>query len=303
MRMVFSQTAWLMAVHSSTFALVASADSMTVILNNGLVMPKVAFAANVWDPDTCKYATLAALSSGFRFVWSSVLIGNSCQAAQAQAIAAARNDSGGIPRQELFVSGTVNTGSCGGYDDCVAQTRSGAENQFQVLGEPLEMLMLDYPSRSGCDAIRGQWKVLSDLYQAKRVKSIAVSNFGSDELDCLKNTTVAPASNQLLACVSCGDPVPIVQQNAAAGGVVVQAYSPLGSGSLVNDPLLISIGGAHNKSAAQVALRWLLQHNVTIATQSTNPTYLAEDLDIFDFVLAASEMAQLDADHRRRQLR
>ena len=61
-------------------------------------------------------------------------------------------------------------------------------------------------------------------------------------------------------CVSCGDPVPVVAANAAAGGIVVQAYSPLGSGTLLHDPLLKTIGSAHAKSPAQVALRWLLQH-------------------------------------------
>ena len=99
-------------------------------------------------------------------------------------------------------------------------------------------------------------------------------------------------------CVSCGDPVPIVTANAAAGHVTVQAYSPLGAGALLHDPLLQAIGKAHSKSAAQVAFRWLLQHNVTIATQSTNPAHLADDLAIYDFELTSHEMSQLDADHR-----
>ena len=80
----------------------------------------------------------------------------------------------------------------------------------------------------------------------------------------------------------------------------VQAYSPLGSGSLASDPLLQSIGKTHTKSAAQVALRWIVQHNATVCTQSTNAAYLKEDADIFDFVLSAAEMAKLDAHSRGR---
>ena len=267
----------------------------TVTLNNGLAMPTLAFAANVWDADTCKTATLAALDNGFRFVWSSALIGSPCQSAQAEALAATN-----VSRSEIFVSGTVDTASCSGHDDCYQQTKAGAESQFGILGSNLDMLMLDYPSSSGCDGILGQWQAFSELYTAKKVKSIGVSNFGAAQLECVKSAAVVPAANQMPVCVSCGDPVPVVAANAAAGGIVVQAYSPLGSGTLLHDPLLKTIGSAHAKSPAQVALRWLLQHNVTIATQSTNPAHLASDADIYDFALTAGEMAQLDADHGRR---
>ena len=84
----------------------------------------------------------------------------------------------------------------------------------------------------------------------------------------------------------------------AARGIAVQAYSPLGSGSLAHDPLLVRIGAAHGgRSAAQVALRYIVQKNVTIATQSTSPAHLAQDVDIFAWALTPAEMAALDA-HR-----
>lgn len=121
----------------------------TIVLNNGIVMPKLAFAANIWAPATCASATSAALEKGFRFVWSSALVGPQCQAAQATAM---RNWTG-----PLFVAGTVDTQACNGQEDCYAQTKKGAEEQFRLLGTGLDMLMLDYPSGSGCDGIRGQW--------------------------------------------------------------------------------------------------------------------------------------------------
>ena len=72
-------------------------------------------------------------------------------------------------------------------------------------------------------------------------------------------------------------------------------YSPLGGGGVIGDPDCIAIGKAHNKSSAQVALRWITQHNVTYSTQTDNAQYFAEDVDIFDFELTAAEMAKLDA--------
>ena len=74
----------------------------------------------------------------------------------------------------------------------------------------------------------------------------------------------------------------------------MQAYSPLGSGAVLREPLLASIGAAHHKTAAQVALRYILQKNVTIATQSTEAAHLREDVAIFGWSLSQGEVDQLD---------
>jgi diketogulonate reductase-like aldo/keto reductase len=262
----------------------------TIKLNNGVYMPRLAFAAQLWDPATCHDATVAAISQGFRFIWSSVLVGGECQSAQAKAISEAK-----LPaNQTLFVAGTVNTGSCGGDDECYTQTKADAAAQFTTLGvSTLDMIMLDYPSSAGCDGIRGQWRALTELYNAKTVRAVAVSNFSPDDLGCLNaRDTPMAAVNQM--SYSVGNHGSEVEDDGKLG-VVVQAYSPLGSGRLVNDPLLKQIGTYYNKSAAQVALRWILQHNATIATQSTSATHLGEDVNIFDFALSADEMKQLDA--------
>ena len=90
----------------------------------------------------------------------------------------------------------------------------------------------------------------------------------------------------------------VVADNAARGGIVVQAYSPLGGGSLATDSDCTTIGAAHGKSAAQVALKWILQTN---ATFSCNPgssvfgSYFKPDLALFDFTLTTAEMATLNA--------
>lgn len=136
-------------------------------------------------------------------------------------------------------------------------------------------------------------RALTELYHAHKVQSIAVSNFGKQELACLPVGGVKPVANQLRVCVSCGAPAPIVAENEALD-VVVQAYSPLGSGSVLSDPRVQNIAKTHGVSTAQVALRWVLQHNVTIATQSTNPDHLAEDVAIFQFALTDAEMKVLD---------
>eukprot|EP01065_Artemidia_motanka_P014691 TRINITY_DN18538_c0_g1_i1.p1 TRINITY_DN18538_c0_g1~~TRINITY_DN18538_c0_g1_i1.p1 ORF type:complete len:300 (+),score=119.81 TRINITY_DN18538_c0_g1_i1:60-902(+) len=263
----------------------------SVKLNNGVEMPVISFGAQVWADAVCKQATLDALTAGFRFIWSSTLIGPTCQQAQAAAIAAS-----GIARSDLFIGGTANTASCSGATACYEQTKSDAQSQYQLLNvSTLDMLMLDYPAYGGCDSIRGQWRAFEELYAGGRVRTIGVSNFNAQQLQCIlsnKSATV-PVANQLQYSIGHGADT-VVADNAKLG-VIVQAYSPLNGGSLVKDPDCISIGQAHNKSAAQVALRWVYQRNATICTESTKPEYLASDIDIFDFNLTAQEMKILNA--------
>jgi diketogulonate reductase-like aldo/keto reductase len=269
----------------------------TVKLNNGVDMPILAFGAQVWDADTCTSATAAALKAGFRFIWSSMLIGSPCQAAQWKAIQASS-----VALSDIFVGGTVNTQSCTGTNDCYLQTKAGAESQFQILAKnPLDMLMLDYPSGgAGCDGVLGQWKAFEEFYAAKQVMTIAVSNFSPEQLKCITSNTSAtvPSVNQMPFSVGHGTDTVIADDGVF--GVFVQAYSPL-SGLDSSDALLTKIGKAHNKSWAQVGLKWIAQRNVTINTQSTKMSHLQEDVDIFDFTLSHDEMSQLNA-HSEKQL-
>lgn len=263
----------------------------TVKLNNGVEMPTLAFGAQVWDPPTCSNATALALQAGFRFIWSSMLIGAPCQAAQWKAIEASS-----VPLADIFLAGSVNTQSCTGSEDCYTKTKTGAQSQFDILAKkPLDMLMLDYPSGSaGCDGVLGQWRAFEELYEAKRVKTIAVSNFNTEQLRCISANASAtvPSVNQMPYSIGHGKDT-VVADNAELG-IFVQAYSPL-SGIDASDALLKKIGAAHKKSWAQVALKWIVQRNATINTQSTKLSHLQEDVQLFDFTLTDAEMSQLNA--------
>lgn len=97
---------------------------------------------------------------------------------------------------------------------------------------------------------------------------------------------------QLPFSVGSGDPG--VEDDAKAGGILVQAYSPLGGGGLPSDPDCVAIGKAHDKSGAQVALRWIVQRNATFTTEASTLQYFQEDVSIFDFVLSPAEMSTLN---------
>lgn len=262
----------------------------TVRLNNGVEMPLLSYGANMYNASTCRSATGYALQEGFRFVWSSAIIGEPCQRAQYQAIVESR-----IPRSELFLAGTVDTKTCTTEAQCYQQTKSGAAKQIEILGNTtLDMLMLDYPSGSGCVGVAAQWRALNEFYAQGQVRTIAVSNFDVEQLRCASavKPVVVPSVNQLEFNADKHGSTVVADDTKL--GVVVQAYSPLGTGSLAKDPVLTKIGQTHGKSAAQVALRWIVQQKVGVNVASTSLKHLQENAAIFDFQLAAEEVAEIN---------
>jgi len=240
----------------------------------------------VVDDDTAKTQVVQALGVGVRNIFASVLAG--CQTGAGEGIKAS-----GVKREELFVCGSVNDGDCSSADDCYTQTKAACAQNLQDLSlDYVDMIMLDYPS-SGCDNIKGQWKAFQEMLDAKKTKSIAVSNFSPDQLDCLKGLTT-PTVNQMPYSVGHGSDS-VVADNTKRN-VIVQAYSPLGSGSLVGDADCAKIGKQYKKSAAQVALKWILQQNATFSTNlGDSVQYMKEDIALFDFTLSAADMKILDA--------
>ena len=270
-------------------ALAASPGSgQDVALNDGLVFPKVSFGLQVYDDDTATRLTTFALEAGVRNFFASVLAGN--QKGFGKAVAAWNE----TRRESLFICGSANTASCSGFDDCKEQTVAACHQNLQDLGlQYLDMIMLDYPS-GDCDSIRGQWTAFEEMLQNRTTKSIAVSNFSPQQLDCIPANATTPAVNQLPYSVGHGSDTSVAD-NKAHGGIIVQAYSPLASGSILSDADCISIGKAHDKSPAQVALRWIIQRNATFTTSSGSEAHFREDLDIFDFELSAEEMQTLNS--------
>lgn len=259
-------------------------------LNDGLSFPVVSFGLQVYDDDTAYEYTSIALKSGIRNFFSSVLAGN--QAGFGRAIASST-----VPRPEIFICGSVNTGQggCSGYSDCLTQTAQGCQDNLQAINVTyLDQIMLDYPA-DDCGSILGQWQAFESMLSSGKTKSIAVSNFAPEQLDCIvknKSSTV-PAVNQMQYSVGSGKDTTI-EADEERGGIFVQAYSPLQSGSLASDPDCLKIGKKYNKSAAQVALRWILQRGASFTTSASTAEFFEEDLDLFDFNLTESDMTILN---------
>ena len=269
-------------------------------LSDGSNFPLASFGLQIYDDATAYRLTTTALQAGYRNFFASVLAGN--QRGFAQAVM----DSG-IPREELYICGSVVSNRVQGFESALRATEKGWKANMNAFSagkiDYLDQIMLDYPG-SDCDSIRGQWAAFEDMYEQKLVKSLSVSNFSPSQLDCIllnPQTKVKPVVNQLPYSVAYhpgATPTSAIEENRKRG-ILVQAWSPLGYSlggrfsAKIKDQCA-QIGKKYKKSWAQVALRWILQNGASFTVQSKNKDHFAEDLDIFDFTLTEEEMKRID---------
>jgi len=211
----------------------------------------------------------------------------------------------GIPREELFICGSVLSNRVQGYEAAFKLSKRGCEQNMEAFAagglDYIDMIMLDYPGPDA-ESIRGQWAALEEMGAAKLSRSLAVSNFSPSQLDAvlsMGNGVTVPTVNQLPYGVGFGSyygggAAAVIAENQKRG-VLVQAWSPLRkalSGSAKT--ACADIGKRYGKTAAQVALRFIVDTGATFTTQTQTKSHFEEDLDIFDdFKLEPSEVATL----------
>ena len=254
----------------------------TVTLNNGVRMPQLGFGVfQVPDDDTAA-AVSAALAAGYRSIDTAAIYGNEAGAGRALA-------ESGIAREELFVTSKVWVADLG-YD----ATLAAYETSLEKLGlDYLDLYLIHWPAPA-TDGYLESWRALEKLLRDGRVRAIGVSNFLPEHLAKLEGLGGAvPAVNQV-------ELHPALQQrdvaaSNAAHGVATEAWSPLAQGAVLAEPAVTAIAADHGVSPAQVILRWHLQQGRIIIPKSVTPARIRENLDVFGFELADTELAAIDA--------
>jgi diketogulonate reductase-like aldo/keto reductase len=253
--------------------------------------PLASFGLQIYDNETAYKLTLVALEAGYRNFFASVLANNQ------QGFAKAIRDSG-IPRDDLYICGTVLSNRVNSYKDAYALTQKGCYENLNVMNKysngiikDLDMIMLDYPAKS-VESIRGQWGSFCDFAKEGHVSHLAVSNFSPAQLDiCIDNTRVVPTVNQLPFSIT-NHPKGLMEENTKRG-IHVQSWSPLSSTLPRYKAAMTEIGSKYGKSAAQVGLRWIVQNGGSYCVQSKKKEHFVEDLNVFDFELKKSDMERL----------
>mmetsp|Transcript_12726 Transcript_12726/g.19206 ORF Transcript_12726/g.19206 Transcript_12726/m.19206 type:complete len:335 (-) Transcript_12726:42-1046(-) len=269
--------------------LTVSSNAITLNSQNKKAFPLASFGLQIYNDDTAYKLTLTALEVGYRNFFASVLAGNQ------KGFARAIKDSG-IPRDELYICGTVLSNRVNGEEAAYKKTAQGCLENMQAFSagniDKLDMIMLDYPGPND-ESVRGQWKAFEEMKTNNLVDDLAVSNFSPAQLDAILVNPGAtkPTVNQLPFSVAF-HPRDILEYNAKRG-VHVQSWSPLSRvlGRYGTD--LASIGKNYGKSAAQVGLRWIVQSGASFCTQSKSKSHFEEDLKVFDFELTSEEMKRI----------
>lgn len=255
-------------------------------LSNGVLMPQMGYGVYQIEPEDCERCVMDAISVGYRMIDTAQAYLNE------EAVGKAWRKSG-VRREDLFL---VNKVWHSNYGE--GQTMKSIDESLRKLQtDYIDLMLLHQPF---CDRY-GAYRDLEKAYKAGKVRAIGVSNFFPDHLvDLAANMQIAPMVNQVETHV-------FDQQREARKymdeiGTHIMSWAPLAEGqnNIFSDPVLTKIGEKYGKTAAQVALRWLLQSDVIIIPKTVHKSRMEENLNLFDFTLDADDMeaiALLDTGH------
>lgn len=261
----------------------------TVTLNNGVKMPIIGFGVyQVPDAEECERAVYEALTTGYR------LIDTAAGYLNEEAVGRAIKRSG-VPREELFITTKLWVQDASYESAKLAFAKSLKKLQLDYL----DLYLIHQPFGD----YYGAWRAMEELYSEGKIKAIGVSNFLPDRLmDLIVHNEIVPAVNQI-------ETHPFYQQTETTDfmkeqGVQHQSWAPFaeGRGNMFGNKLLTSIAVKHNKSVAQVVLRWLVQREVVVIPKSVRKERIVENFDIFDFELSADDMEQISTLDTRESL-
>jgi 2,5-diketo-D-gluconate reductase A len=255
----------------------------TISLNNGVEIPQLGFGVFQIDPDETKEATLAALEVGYRHIDTAQMYGN--EKGVGEAIAES-----GLDRDEIFVTSKLNNGFHA-HDDAV----SAFEGTLEALGlDRVDLFLIHWPL-PGIDVdFVETWKALEEFYRDGRARSIGVSNFQPTHLRrVIQEGEIVPAVNQI-------EVHPFLTQDDvravnAEHGVATEAWSPIAQGLVLDNQVITGIAKEHDKTPAQVVLRWHIQRGDIVFPKSVTRSRVEENFDLFDFELSDQEIGFISA--------
>lgn len=261
----------------------------TYKLSNGIEIPVVGFGT--WqtpDGEVAVQSVKEALHAGYRHIDTAQGYGNE------ESVGRAISESG-IPREDIFVTSKLGNGQHS-YD-LVMQSFEESLKKLQT--DYLDLFLIHWPNPLGFrenweQANADTWRAFEELYESGKIKAIGVSNFLPHHLETLSKTAkILPMVNQIF--LAPGELQESVVSYAHEHHMLLEAYSPLGTGKIFDVPEMKQLAETHKKSIAQVAIRWSLQHGFLPLPKSVTPSRIKENTQVFDFELSESEMATIDA--------
>ena len=252
----------------------------TVKLNNGVEIPILGFGVfQIADPAECERSVVDAIQTGYSHIDTAASYQNE------EAVGRGIRQSG-VAREKLFITTKLWIQS------------QGYEGTLKAFERSLKRLQLDYVDlyliHQPYGDVYGEWRAMEELYQQGKIRAIGVSNFQPDRImDLMIHNKITPAVNQI-------EVNPFQQQIETQkflqdNSVMVEAWAPFAEGknNIFQNETLLSIAAKHNKSVAQVILRWVVQRGIIALAKSTRKERMLENISVLDFELSAEDMAAI----------
>jgi 2,5-diketo-D-gluconate reductase A len=258
-------------------------DVPSIQLNDGNSIPQLGFGVFQIPPEETAEATRLALEIGYRHIDTAEMYGNEREVGEAVRTS-------GLDRDEVFVTSKLNNGDHRPDDARAAFDRTLSELGF----DHVDLFLIHWPLPTLYDGdFVSTWRALEEFRADGRARSIGVSNFEVDHLERLAaETDVVPAVNQIEL-----HPYLLNEDVRSYGeehGIATEAWSPLKQGEVLRDPVILEIAERLDRTAAQVVLRWHIQHGYIVFPKSTTPERMRENFGLFDFELEAGDVERID---------
>jgi 2,5-diketo-D-gluconate reductase A len=251
-------------------------------LNDGRTIPQLGFGVFQIEPATTAQAVAAALEIGYRHIDTAEMYEN--ERGVGEAVRAS-----GLDRDDVFITSKLSNAAHRPDD-----ARRAFEQTLTELGsDHVDLFLIHWPLPTRYDGdYVSTWKTLEEFESDDRARSIGVSNFQVDQLRRLEaECDVVPAINQIEL-----HPYLLNEEVRAYGeerGIRTEAWSPIAQGAVLDDPVIAEIARAHDRTPAQVVLRWHVQRGAIVFPKSTNPDRMRENFALFDFELSGEEVERI----------
>lgn len=263
----------------------------TFTLSNGVKIPCMGFGT--WqspDGDVSYNAVMAALEAGYRHIDTATAYGNEESVGKAIRDFMAKS---GVKREELFVTTKLHNKDHG-YEN----TKNAIDNSLSLLGlDYIDLYLIHWPNPilyrdDWKNKDQESWKAMEEAYSAGKLRALGLSNFFPHHVDAILETAkVLPVVNQIKFC-------PSINAKEAADysrekGMLLEAYSPMGTGAVLNNSEMIEIANKYNKTTAQVCIRYSLQSGYLPLPKSVTPERIKSNTDVFSFELSDEDMKRI----------
>ena len=260
------------------------------VLSNGVKAPALAYGTWLIKNENAANCVKMAFEAGYRHIDTAVIYGNEIEVGQGV-------KESGIKREDIFIT-TKLPADKKGYDVAIECFNTSCKN----LGvDYLDLYLIHAPwpwSNIGQDCTEGNiesWKAMVDLYNQGKIRAIGVSNFHPENIEPLiKATNVKPMVNQIRFFL--GNTQPKVTNYCQDNNILVEAYSPLATGKMLNNPTLIEVANKYNVSPAKICLRYCLEKKTLPLPKSIHEKRIIDNLAL-DFDIDKDDIIKLDGVH------